>query len=201
MNPLTARQQQVLNIITSYMDRNGTPPSQREIAAELGVNGTAGIMKHLKALEKKGFLSRREGSSRGIVLPPPASQATSLPIVGLVRAGMPQPPEEDIEGFFSIDQSQTKSGGTFFLHVKGDSMIEAGIHEGDLVLVQPQTTAENKDIVVAMVNGEATLKRFFREKGNIRLQPENRTMEPIILRQGKDEVSILGKVTGLYRRF
>lgn len=201
MNPLTARQQQVLKIITTYMEQNGTPPSQREIAAELGVNGTAGIMKHLKALEKKGFLSRREGSSRGIILPTPSSQGTSLPIVGLVRAGMPQPPVEDIEGYFSIDQSQAKSGGTFFLRVKGDSMIEAGIHEGDLLLVQPQTTAENKDIVVAMVNGEATLKRFFREKGNIRLQPENRTMEPIILRQGKDEISILGKVTGLYRRF
>lgn len=201
MEQLTARQQQVLNIITSYIDRFGTPPSQREIAGELGVNGTLGIMKHLKALEKKGFLSRREGSSRGIVLSPPASQATSLPIVGVVRAGMPQPPVEDIEGFFSIDQTQAKSGGTFFLRVKGDSMIEAGILEGDLVLVQPQTTAENKDIVVAMANGEATLKRFYREKGNIRLQPENRNMEPIILRAGKDEISILGRVTGLYRKF
>jgi repressor LexA len=201
MNPLTVRQQQVLKIISTYLEQNGTPPSQREIAAELGVNGTAGIMKHLKALEKKGFLNRREGSSRGIILPPPASQGTSLPIVGAVRAGLPHPPVEDIEGFFSIDQSQTKSGGSFFLRVKGDSMIEAGILEGDLVLIQLQTTAENKDIVVAMVNGEATLKRFFREKGNIRLQPENRTMEPIILRQGKDEISILGKVTGLYRRF
>jgi len=201
MQQLTARQQQVLDIITNYIDRFGTPPSQREIAGELGVNGTLGIMKHLKALEKKGFLSRREGSSRGIVLPPPASQATSLPVVGVIRAGMPQPPVEDIEGFFSIDQSQAKSGDTFFLRVKGDSMIEAGVLEGDLVLVQPQTTAENRDIVVAMVNGEATLKRFFREKGNIRLQPENRNMDPIILRQGKDEISILGKVTGLYRRF
>jgi repressor LexA len=158
-------------------------------------------MKHLKALEKKGFLSRREGSSRGIVLAPPASQAASLPIVGVVRAGLPQPPVEDIEGFFSIDLSQTKDEGTFFLRVKGDSMIEAGILEGDLALVRPQTTAENKDIVVAMVNGEATLKRFYREKGNIRLQPENRNMEPIILRQGKDEISILGRVTGLYRKF
>jgi len=201
MQQLTARQQQVLDIITNYIDRFGTPPSQREIARELGVNGTLGIMKHLKALEKKGFLNRREGSSRGIVLPPPASQATSLPVVGLIRAGMPQPPVEDIEGFFSIDQTQAKSGDTFFLRVKGDSMIEAGVLEGDLVLVQPQTTAENRDIVVAMVNGEATLKRFFREKGNIRLQPENRTMDPIILRRGKDDVSIIGKVTGLYRKF
>jgi len=201
MNPLTVRQQQVLKIITTYMERNGTPPSQREIAAELGVNGTAGIMKHLKALEKKGFLNRREGSSRGIVLPPPTSQATSLPIVRVVRAGLPQPPVEDIEGFFSIDQSQTKSGGTFFLRVKGDSMIDAHIQEGDLALVRPQSTAQNGDIVVALVNGEATLKRFYKEKRNIRLQPENSAMEPIIVRPGKDDVSIIGKVTGLYRKF
>lgn len=201
MQQLTARQQQVFGIVTSYIETNGTPPTLREIAGELGVNGTLGIMKHLKALEKKGFLNRREGSSRGIVLPSPASQATSLPIVGVVRAGQPQPPVEDIEGFFSIDQTQAKNGGTFFLRVKGDSMIEAGILEGDLALVQPQKMAQNRDIVVAMINGEATLKRFFREKGKIRLQPENSTMEAIIVRPGKDEVSIIGKVTGLYRRF
>jgi len=201
MQQLTARQQQVLDITTNYIERNGTPPSLREIAAELGVNGTLGIMKHLKALEKKGFLSRREGSSRGIVLPPPASQATSLPIVGVVRAGMPQPPVEDIEGYFSIDQTQAKSGGTFFLRVTGDSMIDAHIQEGDLALVRPQSTAENGDIVVAMVNGEATLKRFYKEKRLIRLQPENPIMEPIVLRPGKDDVSIIGKVTGLYRRY
>ncbi len=201
MQELTSRQQQVLDIITSYIERNGTPPSQREIARELGVNGTLGIMKHLKALEKKGFLNRREGSSRGIVLPPSASQATSLPIVGVVRAGLPQPPVEDIEGYFSIDQSQAKNGGTFFLRVKGDSMIDAHIQEGDLALVRPQGTAENGDIVVAIVNGEATLKRFFREKRNIRLQPENSTMEPIILRPGKDDFSIIGKVSGLFRKF
>ena len=201
MEQLTDRQKQVLDIITSYIGRTGCPPSQREIAAELGVNGTLGIMKHLKALERKGYLNRREGSSRGIVLPQPSSQAASLPIVGVVRAGMPQLPVEDIEGFFSIDLTQTNSGGTFFLRVKGDSMIEAGILEGDLALVQPQTTAENRDIVVAMVNGETTLKRFFRDKGKIRLQPENRNMEPILLCPGKDDVSIIGKVTGLYRRF
>ncbi len=201
MQQLTARQQQVLDIVASYIKRNGTPPSLREIAGELGVNGTLGIMKHLKALEIKGFLNRRGGSSRGIVMPPPTSQATSLPIVGVVRAGLPQPPVEDIEGFFSIDQTQAKDGGTFFLRVTGDSMIDAHIQEGDLALVRPQATAENGDIVVAMVNGEATLKRFFREKRHIRLQPENPAMEPIIMRPGADDVSIIGKVTGLYRRF
>lgn len=201
MQQLTARQQQVLDIVTSYIETNGTPPSLREIAGKLGVNGTLGIMKHLKALEKKGCLSRREGSSRGIVLPPPASQATSLPIVGVVRASLPQPPDEDIEGFFSIDQTQAKSGGTFFLRIKGDSMIDAHIQEGDLALVRPQGTAQNGEIVVVMVNGETTLKRFYKEKRNIRLQPENSAMTPIILRPGKDDVSIIGKVSGLYRKF
>lgn len=200
MEQLTDRQKQVLDIITAYIKRNSCPPSQREIAGELGVNGTLGIMKHLKALERKGFLNRREGSSRGIVLPQPASQAASLPIVGVVRAGMPQTPVEDIEGYFSIDLSQTNNGGTFFLRVKGDSMIDAHIQEGDLALVRTQVTAENGEVVVALVNGEATLKRFFQEKGKIRLQPENRNMEPIILRPGIDDVSIIGKVTGLYRK-
>ena len=200
MQTLTDRQQQVLDIITAYIERHGTPPSQREIARELGVNGTAGIMKHLNALEKKGYLNRRERSSRGIILPQAQSQAASLPIVGVVRAGLPQPPVEDIEGFFSIDQSQAKSGGTFFLRVKGDSMIEAHIVEGDLALVKPQVTADNGEIVVAMINGEATLKRFYREKRKIRLQPENSLMEPIIVRPGKDDISIIGKVVGLYRR-
>lgn len=197
---LTPRQQQVLDIITAYIERNGTPPSLREIAGELGVNGTLGIMKHLKALERHGLLIRREGSSRGIVLPQPASQATSLPIVGVVRAGVPEPPTEDIEGFFSIDLSHTTSGGTFFLRVKGDSMIDAHIMEGDLALVRPQVTAENGEIVVAMIDGEATLKRFFREKRHIRLQPENSAMTPIIIRPEQSDVAIIGKVTGIYRR-
>ncbi|MBK5273768.1 MAG: repressor LexA [Desulfuromonadales bacterium] len=200
MQQLTDRQQQVLDIINDFISRAGCPPTLREIAERLGVNGTLGIMKHLKALEKKGYLNRREGSSRGIVMPAPASQSASLPIVGVVRAGQPQPPVEDIEGFFSIDLSQTKGGGTFFLRVKGDSMIDAHIQEGDLALVRPQVTADNGEIVVAMIDGEATLKRFYRERDKIRLQPENPDMEPIIIHPGKTEVSIIGKVVGIYRQ-
>lgn len=200
MQQITDRQQQVLNIINDYIERAGCPPTLREIARSLGVNGTLGIMKHLKALEQKGFLSRREGSSRGIVMSPPTSQAVSLPVVGQVRAGTPEPAVEDIVGYFSIDESQQRGGGAFFLRVKGDSMIEAGILAGDLALVRPQATAENGDIVVAMVDGEATLKRFFREQGRIRLQPENRAMEPIIIRAGQGDVTINGKVIGIYRQ-
>lgn len=200
MQELTARQKQVLDFINDYIGRHGNAPSQREIAASLGINGTLGVMKHLQALERKGCIVRRQGSARGVALPPPSSTAVSLPIVGTVRAGHPTPPLEDIEGYFSIDLSQQKGENGFFLRVKGDSMIGAGIHEGDLALVRPQSTADNGDIVVALVDGEATLKRFFRERGRIRLQPENPAIEPIIIRPGKGEIAIIGRVTGLYRK-
>jgi repressor LexA len=199
MNQLTARQEQVLEIVTEYIGNYGYPPSLRDIGKKLSVSGTLGVMKHLEALEKKGYLRRQEGSSRGITLCNQA-QAGSLPIVGVVRAGALHPAIEDIEGHFAIDNSQLRSGGTFFLRVKGDSMIHAHIKEGDLALVRPQPTAENRDIVVAMVGGEATLKRFYREGDQIRLQPENPNYSPIIIREGDGELSIVGKVVGIYRQ-
>jgi len=199
MEQLTPRQQEVLEIVTDYITSNGYPPSLREIGKRLSVSGTLGVMKHLEALEKKGYLRRQEGSSRGISLCNQA-QAASLPIVGQVRAGALHPAIEDIEGHFAIDNSQLRSGGTFFLRVKGDSMIHAQIKEGDLALVRPQPTALNRDIVVAMVGGEATLKRFYREGNQIRLQPENPNYEPIIVREGDGELSIVGKVVGIYRQ-
>jgi len=200
MNVPTKRQQQVLDFINDYISRFGNAPSQREIAASLGINGTLGVMKHLQALERKGCIVRRQGRARGVALPSPHSTAVSLPIVGTVRAGQPTPPIEDIEGYFSIDSSQQHGEQGFFLRIRGDSMIDAGIRTGDLALVRPQTTADNGDIVVALVEGEATLKRFFRERGRIRLQPENPAMEPIVIRPGKQEVSIIGRVTGIYRK-
>ena len=199
MEQLTARQEQVLTIITQYINEYGYPPSLRDIGRKLNVSGTLGVMKHLEALEKKGFLRRQEGSSRGITLCGQA-QAASLPIVGVVRAGALHPAIEDIEGHFAIDSSQLRGGGTFFLRVKGDSMIHAHIKEGDLALVRPQPSAANRDIVVAMVGGEATLKRFYREGNQIRLQPENPNYRAIIIREGDDELSIVGKVVGIYRQ-
>lgn len=199
MDQLTSRQQQVLEIVSRFIADYGYPPSLRQIAEQLGVNGTLGIMKHLTVLEKKGYLRRQGGSSRGIVLAGQTSQALSLPVVGTVRAGQPQPASEDIEEYFAIDRSQEKSGGAFFLRVRGDSMINACITDGDLALIRPQATAENRDIVVALVDGEATLKRFYRERGRIRLQPENPNLEPIIVREG-EELLILGKVVGIYRQ-
>lgn len=194
---LTPRQQQVLEIIRSYIDQNGYPPSQREIAARLGVSGTLPIIKHLEALEKKGVL-RRDSNSRSITLTVPVNGATSLPIVGTVRAGRPSPALEDIQGHFSLDRLLLH-GGTFFLRVRGESMIDAAIRDGDLALIRPQPTAENRDIVVAMVEGEATLKEFYRENGQIRLQPRNPDMAPIIIREGEGEVTIVGKVVGIFR--
>jgi len=199
MEQLTPRQHQVLEIVGRFIADYGYPPSLRQIAEQLGVNGTLGIMKHLTVLEKKGYLRRQGGSSRGIVLAGQSSQAISLPVVGTVRAGQPQPASEDIEEYFAIDRSQQKSGGAFFLRVRGDSMINACITDGDLALIRPQATAENRDIVVALVDGEATLKRFYRERGQVRLQPENPNLEPIIVREG-EELLILGKVVGIYRQ-
>lgn len=198
MEELTPRQSQVLAFITEFIDIHGYPPTLREIGHHLEVNGTLGVMRHLQALEKKGYLTKSAGSSRGIMLTG-RSSSVSLPIVGVVRAGLPQPAMEDIEGYFAIDQSQLRSGGAFFLRVKGDSMIGASILEGDLALVRPQPTAENRDIVVAMVDGEATLKRFFKERGRIRLEAANPNYDDIIVRAGKGEVTIVGKVVGIYR--
>lgn len=199
MEQLTARQKEVLEIVTRHIDACGYPPTLREIGTALGVSGTLGVMKHLEALEKKGYLRRQEGSTRGITLCQ-QSHASALPIVGVVRAGALQPAIEEIEGYFAIDRSQLASGAAFFLRVRGDSMIHAHIVEGDLALVRPQLDAVNRDIVVAMVGGEATLKRFYREADRIRLQPENPNYDPIIIEQGTEEVSIIGKVVGIYRQ-
>ena len=197
---LPPRQQEVLTFIGDYLSAHGYPPTLREIAAHLKISGTLGVTKHLEALERKGYLRREAGSSRGIVLVGAGQRpnASSLPVVGVVRAGIPQPAVEDIEDYFAIDHSMVK-GGTFFLRVKGDSMINAAIMDGDLALVRPQATAANREIVVAMVDGEATLKRFYRDRDHIRLQPENPNMDPIIIRDGEGEVTIIGKVVAIYR--
>lgn len=196
---LTLRQQQVLEFITSYLDNNGYPPTLREICAHLGVSGSLPATKHLNALEKKGYI-KRDSVSRGIGLTAPLSSSVSLPIVGTVRAGQLSPAIEDIQGYFSVDHQAVKGSGCFFLRVRGDSMINAGILDGDLAMIRPQATAANRDTVVAMVAGEATLKWFYREADHIRLQPANPNMEPIIIRPGDGDVTIVGKVIGVYRQ-
>lgn len=214
MKELTERQHQVYNYLIAFGEQHGFPPTMQEIAEHLGISGNLGVIKHLTALERKGFITRNSGSSRGIKVMQrdtryPESQerlimgedecSVFLPVVGTVRAGTPQPPVEDIREYYSIDRNVARSGGTFFLKVKGDSMINAAIRDGDLALIRPQEVAQDRDIVVALVDGEATLKRFYREKDTIRLQPENPNMETIIIREGGKEVSIVGKVVGIYR--
>ncbi|MDD2309945.1 MAG: transcriptional repressor LexA [Desulfuromonadaceae bacterium] len=200
MQPLTDRQQQVLDFITSYFDRYGSPPTLREISGHIGTKGTATAIAHLEALERKGYLSRREGSSRSISLAG-RSGSVAVPIIGRVRAGQPTAATEDIQGYCSVDTSWVNEQGCFFLRVEGDSMIGAHILDGDLVLIRPQQSAENGQIVVAMIDGEATLKRFYREKDQIRLQPENSTMEPIIIRAGEAETVIVGKLLKSVRNY
>lgn len=202
-NNLTQRQKQVLQFITSFSGDNGYAPSQREIARHLNVSGTLPVMKHLGALERKGYI-KRDHVNRGITLKTaakaPVIPSVSLPIVGTVRAGHLAPAIEDIQGYFSVDPMAVKGSDCFFLRVSGESMINAGILDGDLALVRPQPIADNKDTVVAMVDGEVTLKWFYREPDHIRLQPANPNMGPIIIRPEDGEVSIVGKVIGVYRR-
>ncbi|GAM09389.1 LexA repressor 1 [Geobacter sp. OR-1] len=198
MEKLTPRQQQVLDFIASRIDDKGLPPTLREIAGHIGTSGNITVLHYLKTLEKKGYLRRESGSSRGIILMrEPRPEMIALPIVGIVRAGMPTLAIEDIEGYYPLERLQLR-GGTFFLRVRGDSMINDAIIEGDLVLVRPQQTAENGDIVVAMIDGEATLKRFYRERDHIRLQPRNPNMEAIIVPAG-EELAIIGKAVKVIR--
>ena len=198
---LPPRQQQVLNFIREYVGQYEYPPSLRDIARNIGVSGNVAVLSHLKALERKGYIRRDTGSSRGIVLlrdkqdkPPEVLQ---VPIVGTVRAGIPTLAVEDIEGYYPMEKLQLR-GGTFFLRVCGDSMINDAIKDGDLALIRRQDTADNGDIVVAMIDGEATLKRFYREVDCIRLQPRNPNMKAIIIPAGEG-VTIIGKVIKVVR--
>ncbi|NOQ51225.1 MAG: transcriptional repressor LexA [Desulfuromonadaceae bacterium] len=195
----TTRQQQVYDFIVRYLEQQGYAPTLQEIAAHLKVRGNLGVIRHLRALEKKGFLRRATGSSRGIVLLGRSAGSLTLPLIGSVQAGPLSEALEDIEGYLSVDPSLVRGKDSFVLRVRGDSMIGAQIAPGDLAIVRPQNTADDGDIVVAMLDGEATLKRFFRERDAIRLQPENSRLQPIILRPEDGEIVILGKVTGIVR--
>jgi repressor LexA len=204
MENLTKRQQQVLDFVTRCIDTLGAPPTLREISAHIGTRGTVTTLHHLSAIEKKGYLRRRESSSRGIVLTGKAGKSevlVSLPIVGTVNAGLPQPAVESIEGYCAISTEWVKGDGCFFLKVRGDSMIDVHIMDGDLALIRPQPTAENGEIVVALIDGAATLKRFYHEGDHIRLQPENRHMKPILIHENDAETVIVGKLLKTIRSY
>lgn len=197
MEPLTEKQQQVLEFITSYHDNHACPPTLREISQHINTKGTATAILHLEALERKGYIQRRGGSSRSITINGRGG-TVAVPIVGRVKAGQPTLAIEDIEGYCNLDMNWVHDKGCFFLRVEGDSMIDAHILDGDLALIRPQKTADNGDIVVVMVDDEATLKRFYRKNDHIYLQPENQSMKPIILPPDAN-VAIVGRLIKVVR--
>jgi len=198
MQDLTRRQQQLLDGIRRHLKRYDIPPTLREMAAMLQVSGTLGVLKHLRALEGKGYIKKESGAARGIRLVGQEKPA-GLPIVGIVRAGAPQPAIETIEGYLEPADSRN---GDFYLRVRGDSMIEDAICDGDLALVRPQATANNGDIVVALIDDEATLKRFYHEGERIRLQPANSRLKPLFFTpEDGSTIRIVGKVISIVRNY
>jgi len=204
MDPrLTDRQREVLEFIQSFTETHGVPPTVREIGGRFHVTPRAAF-DHLRALERKGYLRRRstEGrTSRALTLAARPSPAREVPILGRIAAGMPLLADENREGALPLDPAWIGGRGddVFGLRVRGESMINAHIVEGDLVLVRRQDHAQSGDIVVALVDGEATVKRFAREGHAVLLRPEHPTMAPIVVREGEKELRILGKVVGVVR--
>jgi len=200
---LTSTQEKVLNFLRNFLHEKGFPPTLREIAFHFGLKGPKAPQKTLHILEKKGYLRRVPGGSRAIEIlggVSPAGQTLSIPIVGRVRAGEPILAIENIEGYINLDRSLVSSEDVFLLRVHGESMIDAHIQDGDFALVKPQPSAENGEIIVALIDDEATIKRIFKKRDLIRLEPANPKMEPIVVKKGDKKVSIVGKVVGIFRK-
>jgi len=197
---LTKRQQEIFDYVKRYGSEHGYPPTVRDIGKAIGLTSSSTVHAHLANLEKVGLLRRDPSKPRAIeVLVDKAKEAVSpsgLPLVGQVAAGQPVLAEENIEDYVSVPEIAGGEDGEFLLEVRGDSMVDAGILEGDHVVVRSQETAADGEIVVALVGEEATVKRFFRESDHVRLQPENQEMEPIRSR----DVKLLGRVVGLCRQ-
>ena len=192
------KQTAILEFIRSEIEQKGYPPSVREICCAVGLKSTSSVHAHLTQLEKKGLLRRDPTKPRAMeVLDGQGSRGRSVPLVGRVTAGLPILATENIEDYLVLPQSLQGRGDLFALRVQGESMIEAGIEDGDIVVLRRQETAENGEIVVAMIDDEATLKRVYYEEGHVRLQPENAAMEPIYA----DEVVILGRLLALFRQY
>ncbi len=193
------KQQKILDFIRSEIETKGYPPSVREICAAVGLRSTSSVHMHLTQLEKKGLIRRDATKPRALeLLDSPLSKARTVPLVGKVTAGQPILAIENIEDQLIIPNDLASMDTELFaLRVQGESMIEAGILDGDIVIVHSQERAENGDIVVALIGDEATLKRIYYENGHVRLQPENHTMVPIIVPRAE----VRGKVVALVRRF
>jgi repressor LexA len=197
---LTKRQKEIFDFIRRYAAKTGYPPTVREIGKAVGLHSSSTVHAHLANLEKIGLLRRDPTKPRAIELLFDRAKKTimpgsGLPLVGQVAAGAPILAEENIEEYIEVPDVIGGEEGDYVLRVRGESMVEAGIFEGDYVIVRPADTADDGEIVVALLGEEATVKRYFREADHIRLQPENETMEPI----RSTEVTVLGRVVGLLR--
>ena len=205
MRELTKRQNEIFEYIKQTVHAKGYPPSVREIGEAVGLASSSTVHGHLSRLEEKGYIRRDPTKPRAIEIvteqlgePINMEETIHVPVIGKVTAGTPITAVENVEEYFPLPEhfTSTHNSDIFILNVVGDSMIEAGILDGDKVIVRSQTIAENGDIIVAMTEeNEATVKRFFKEKAHYRLQPENNSMDPIYL----DQVTVLGKVVGLFR--
>lgn len=199
---ITAKQKEILEYIKAEILKKGYPPAVREICEAVNLKSTSSVHAHLETLEKNGYIRRDPTKPRAIEIMDDSFQMVrhemaSIPIIGTVAAGIPILAQQNVEGYFPIPTEMVPNGESFVLRVKGDSMINAGIFNGDQIFVQCCNTAQNGDTVVALIDDSATVKTFYKENGHIRLQPENDTMDPIIV----DDVQILGKVFGVFRLF
>lgn len=197
---ITAKQQQILDYIKSIILSKGYPPTVREICEVVGLKSTSSVHAHLETLEKNGYIRRDPAKPRCIEIVDDTFNLTrrevvNVPLVGTVAAGSPLLATENIDSYFPLPAEYMPQGEVFMLNVKGDSMINIGIYDGDQILVQKQSTAKNGEVIVALVEDSATVKTFYKEDGHIRLQPENDSMDPIIV----PDCMILGKVIGLFR--
>ncbi len=197
---ITKKQQEILDYIKQVTLKRGYPPAVREICEAVNLKSTSSVHSHLETLEKNGYIRRDPTKPRAIEICDDSfnmvrTDTTSIPIVGQVAAGQPILAEQNIDSYFPLPTENVPSGESFVLKVHGDSMINVGIFNGDYIFVNSCDTAKNGEIIVALIDDSATVKRFYKEKGHIRLQPENDEMDPIIV----DSCTILGKVFGVYR--
>jgi repressor LexA len=199
---ISPKQSEILEYIKSEIINRGYPPAVREICEAVHLKSTSSVHSHLETLEKNGYIRRDPTKPRAIEIVDDdfnlvRREIVNIPLLGSVAAGEPIFAEQNIEGYFPVLSEDMPTGEAFMLKVKGESMINVGIYDGDQIIVRRQQTAKNGDLVVALVEDSATVKTFYKEDGHYRLQPENDTMDPIIV----DQVEILGTVSGLFRRY
>ncbi len=196
---LVKKEKEVYEYIKKQIDEAGYPPSVREICMAVGLSSPSTVHRYINSLEEKGYIIKEDSKKRAIKLTKQEEgiDILSVPVVGTVAAGQPILAEENIEEYFPLPISYAKNADMFILKVRGESMINAGILDGDYVIVEQKETAKNGDIVVALIDDSATVKTFYKEKEHIRLQPENDDLEPIITKDAK----IIGKVSGIFRKY